>query len=946
MIRIGASIMFNKWLLACAITGLLVLTACTTPVTSGKHSNNVRQEKAPALFRASNRASGERQIWQVNRAGDKLSPFPIPGNTNTGNADIGNLVSFGDFAIFMAYHPEYGRELWRTDGTGKGTYLLKDTLPGPASGMNENPLTSARTEQGEVFFWNSTAQQMTLWKTDGTTQGTFALKNFPRSTGAKLQNSTIPRLVVLGKRAFFRADDGQHGAEFWHSDGTKAGTKLLLDASKEVPDNNGFIPSMGSLRNSGFKLTERYLYFTTRSLVHHDQKQPFSTTLWRVSRNAAKAVKVKQLSANETRPTRLLYADEENIYYYRNVANSGQTDIWLLDLKSGNARNARRIGRIGRKENLYGSNLYSPLKAGDFLYFRNDSMDSAEIWRTDGIKIQHVFTGPYDERNYFSKQHAFADQVFFAASSPHDASPSHLFVWHSDSKSLKPEPAAIRLDQKEVASYLPMQQDFFFEVNNHLLFSIPDEQQERPVVHAISKESPQKISVMGRFDSFIPIASPLDQKSDVLLFINGDEIWQTDGSLSGTKRITKFTHPQKNWQRNRSALNGLGQSQSAVMPVRLNNGRLLFSLHDRRYGSELWVSDNTTQGTKLVKDINTSPTGPEVSDMVQTSNGWYFVREGNLWFSDGTQANTKAIRGIPQHQKLHLTLVATNALAAIKAGQYAYILTRQKANLPDNQRAYTLWRLDHSRAIKLQTFNSSANIFAGESGIYIRQFFTDSDNKRKQHRLALWKVTDAAQKPTLLLQTSAKPFQQYLHVAGTTKNGFLYSMQTTATGAPDTFFFNETTRTSTQLDAPANSQYFNTGQRLLRLTAPLPHNAQSASIAEFDVQKLTFNTLEVFPNLGEFYAVPTDNGLFISVYKHEQPKFIWYLGDDQQTLQQVKQFPPEQSVRLAKFIKPHLYLNVVNNQDILSLTHEFTEVWISDGTPTGTRKIADGMQLD
>src|ERR671910_2568869 len=44
--------------------------------------------------------------------------------------DAGNGVAF-----FQAYQPATGRELWRTDGTEAGTYLVKDINPGPADSL-------------------------------------------------------------------------------------------------------------------------------------------------------------------------------------------------------------------------------------------------------------------------------------------------------------------------------------------------------------------------------------------------------------------------------------------------------------------------------------------------------------------------------------------------------------------------------------------------------------------------------------------------------------------------------------------------------------------------------------------------------------------------------------------------------------------------------------------
>lgn len=946
--------MRNKWLVVWGLSGFLALTSCASSVINNPEYYSSR--KASALFTASNRASGKQQIWQANNTGDKLSPLPLPGNTSTGDADIGNLVSLGNIAVFTAYHAKYGRELWRTDGTEKGTYLLKDTLPGSASGMNdnsysfdrENPITSAVTEQGDVFFWSNTAQGMTLWKTDGTPAGTLALKSFPRSVGIRLQNATLPRLIILGKIVFFRADDGQHGTEFWYSDGTKPGTKLLLDASKEVPDKKGYLPDSGGLTNADFRLTEQYLYFTARNLIHHDYKQPFSTTLWRIARNTTEAIKVKQLSSTGTSFTTLLYADKDSVYYYqpvdngRQFDNGSQVDLWVLDIAT---EKTRRLGRLGGEGKHMGGSLYNPLKISGFLYFwyagadKNNS-NISELWRISREKIQKVFTVPDNEGHHGSKQYAFADQVFFAA---HKNPQTPGFVWRSDSRSAAPEPVAIRLDQDKVAWYLRIQQYFFIEVNDHLLFSIPDEKQERPIVRAISKEDPQQAVAVGSFNSFIPVTPSLSSTNDGLLFINGDEIWQTDGTQSGTRKLTTYSHSLKDWQQDSHWINGLEQPFPDITPVKLSNGKLLFNLNDRRYGSELWVSDGSTQGTKLVKDINTAPAGPEISDLIQAGSTWYFIREGRLWFSDGSSTGTKEITEIPEHQ---VPQRSDSSIAAAETGQYAYAITRQKTDTSGSEFLHTLWRLNNDQAVKLKTFRGFVDLSSGRSAAYMTEYLTDNHQGKQQHRFVVWKITDITQEPTLLIQSLRKSHQHRINLSGETESGFLYSTHSTQTGASDTFVFNEATRTSKQIEAPFNPLYFNTAQRFIRLTTPTHGVSQTSSVAVFDAQKQDFKILAEFPNQYPINAVSMDNGLFFLLSNQEQGSYLWHLADDQQTLQQVKQFPPEQAVRFSKAIKQHLYLNVTGKQTDISLTSEFTQVWISDGTATGTRKIADGIQID
>lgn len=64
-----------------------------------------------------------------------------------------------------------------------------------------------------------------LWRSDGTAAGTYMVADINPGTGS----SNPAGLTVVGSTLFFAAIDGIHGSEVWRSNGTAGGTSLMQD---------------------------------------------------------------------------------------------------------------------------------------------------------------------------------------------------------------------------------------------------------------------------------------------------------------------------------------------------------------------------------------------------------------------------------------------------------------------------------------------------------------------------------------------------------------------------------------------------------------------------------------------------------------------------------------------------------------------------------------------
>jgi ELWxxDGT repeat protein len=80
-----------------------------------------------------------------------------------------------------------------------------------------------------------------LWRSDGTADGTFMLKDInPTGTAGNPGSSNADYFIHVGGRTYFGADDGVHGYELWTTDGTAAGTVMVKDLN---PTGDGHEPT-------------------------------------------------------------------------------------------------------------------------------------------------------------------------------------------------------------------------------------------------------------------------------------------------------------------------------------------------------------------------------------------------------------------------------------------------------------------------------------------------------------------------------------------------------------------------------------------------------------------------------------------------------------------------------------------------------------------------------
>ena len=147
------------------------------------------------------------------------------------------LTAIGDTLYFTADDGVSGVELWKSDGTENGTVPVRDINPGPA---DASP-AFLRNVDGTLFFIaDDGTHGLELWASDGSEAGTRMVSDINPAGSAFGTFSFFFSFADLGGMLFFAADDGMHGTELWHSDGTAPGTSLVADIN---PGDEGSSPA-------------------------------------------------------------------------------------------------------------------------------------------------------------------------------------------------------------------------------------------------------------------------------------------------------------------------------------------------------------------------------------------------------------------------------------------------------------------------------------------------------------------------------------------------------------------------------------------------------------------------------------------------------------------------------------------------------------------------------
>ncbi len=343
----------------------------------------------PFFFSGTDGMNGP-ELWTSDGTEEGTYMVKDIDSSNFGSYPEGYTVA-GNKTFFWAYNDTYGYELWVSDGTEAGTHIVKDLWPGTGS---SNP-HYMREFKGTLFFKaiDYNASSYALHVTDGTEAGT---ELFLDNEGNMLRSPT--GMVIMGDKLLFVSTISGTDYELYITDGTEAGTHLVKD----------IYPGATSSRASWFSVVGDKVYFQANDGIH-------KVELWVTDGTDAGTYMVKDLGPGwSSGPSYITDIGGGKFVFRADTEDTGsiKDEIWVSDgTESGtfmvldplvDTLHDPSFGTIGNK----------------VVFSSADETNGVELWITDGTvagtkilkdiqpgagsSIPRYFISYYNEKVYFA----------------------------------------------------------------------------------------------------------------------------------------------------------------------------------------------------------------------------------------------------------------------------------------------------------------------------------------------------------------------------------------------------------------------------------------------------------------------------------------------------------------------------------------------------------------
>lgn len=441
----------------------------------------------------------------------------------------------------------------------------------------------------------------------------------------------------VGNNLFFAADNGVHGVELWKTDGTESGTTLVKDINIGTAADGIEALLLGH---------DGYLFFEARVGNTRD--------LWRSDGTEAGTVPYRDVCGGTyKRPgggykkSDLIFKDEK-LYF-----KAGSSDVTLIGdelwVSDGTPAGTVKVKHLGFNS---ADAPFGLIEMNDQLFFSAGvALEGRGLWTSDGTDTGTVVlktivddgTGGFNPSALRPSNGYF----YFRAYTPG----SGHELWVSDGT----EAGTVIL--KDIYPGAESGVYDLYDMNN------------------------ARFTADGKF--LFPAKTAA----------SGTELWISDGTTAGTQ-LLKDINP--------------GSEGSGPVFLGALGNLILFRAHSGNIGGELWVSDGTAAGTQLLKEIYPGPNNfnnASYPAFIVHQNKMYFsatdgVHGRELWVTDGTADGTKMLYDInPGAAESHPTefhVVGNNLLFFAKTEElgrepWKYDLTTISTNEPSHNITANIW---------------------------------------------------------------------------------------------------------------------------------------------------------------------------------------------------------------------------------------------------------------
>ncbi len=267
--------------------------------------------------------------------------------SNGGKFEVTKTIALNNLLIFVADDGVSNHEIWVSDGSKEGTFMIKDIRPG-SEGSDPQYLTEFN---GAIYFTaNDGIHGYELWKTDGTLGGTELVVDIEVGYGSGYPEN----IANVNGELYFSASDGTYYGQPWKSDGTAKGTKMFaeIDSRSDYPKN--FV-SLGSkvIFSVGYDSYPRGLWITDGTSIG------------------------TKLLKNVTKPEEIV--SDGSTAYFRASGYDGGTELWKT--------NGTELSTVRMKDIFPGLSNSNPnnltLMGSGVFFSANDGVNGFELWRSN-----------------------------------------------------------------------------------------------------------------------------------------------------------------------------------------------------------------------------------------------------------------------------------------------------------------------------------------------------------------------------------------------------------------------------------------------------------------------------------------------------------------------------------------------------------------------------------